>query len=271
MFGNPQGNFEDEKDPRSFWGTYRRVNLSDSCYVSDFNCDAPIYKHSWYNDSSDTGSQYIVRHNALGWLVTNKEPTQSSVGVYCACFKDDLFNCNYSTWFWGYLTTVDPLTEMRVKSVACQSEFCLQDFSFDLYGNDISLDGNFELQNDTNYYINGRYNFRHEAPYEQYYWYYKPDWDNWVLGWYGDNNYESPFVSCAPGAAESPLYCTLFNYADSIGNPGNWSTYLGKCLPTRQPTPAPTPVPIPVPTPSPTMAPTGAPSQPPTGIVLILF
>ena len=146
MFGNPQFEFESTKDPRSFWGNYKRVNLSDSCYDTDFDCNAPIFEHKWYNDSSATGSQYIVRHETLGWLVTSNPPTAPNVGVYCSCFKEDLFNCNYSTWYWGYLTLSDPLTEMRVKPTSCQPNFCVSDYTLTISETEIPFDGIFILQ-----------------------------------------------------------------------------------------------------------------------------
>ena len=111
--GDVQADYETARDPRTLMGTYTKLNMSGLTFdESIVDISAPIYQHEYEGVGTS------------GWSLSETLPlTCQAVVVFLTCFEDNLFDCQYYKWWWGYNKYEYSIPFLKVMGNECNSMF----------------------------------------------------------------------------------------------------------------------------------------------------
>ena len=122
LYGNSgAANRWNNGDPRLLMGTFTLIIPDSTDSTLDVDFDSGIYKHSNYGDSE---SNYIFKINSVGWVITKKNTppnTATTDNIQLTCFHDDIVDCSQYSWFWGFDSIKNPITEVMITDGKCNS------------------------------------------------------------------------------------------------------------------------------------------------------
>ena len=126
-----------QRDPRTLMGTYSKLddNTINALTLNTTLIDpsAPIYQHTYQINYTFSGSksQYLFKANNIGaggvstgWCLSEDLPEINEVTtVFMTCFEENLFDCQYNQWYWGYDKYQYSIPTVKVMGNECQSMY----------------------------------------------------------------------------------------------------------------------------------------------------
>ena len=112
-----------ERDPRTLFGTYNKIDDIGN-YTFDTSLidqSIPIYQHTTeINPDDDATKSYIFKIINVGFVLSETLPLEgTTITVFMTCFEDNLFECQYYKWYWGYNKYEFSIPKVKVMGNQC--------------------------------------------------------------------------------------------------------------------------------------------------------
>ena len=114
------------RDPRTLMGTYTKINNITinglDLDTSIVDTSAPIYQHIPEIDIDTGSASFIFKAIEVGWVISKTIPALGETATAdMTCFEDDLFDCQYYKWYWGYNQYEYSIPTIKIMGDECKS------------------------------------------------------------------------------------------------------------------------------------------------------